>query len=723
MTRTLPRAASAASTLTLALLAAPIAQAQTPQTVPPGEALDELVVTARRREESLQSVPVAVTALGRNALADMQATSLGDIEAAVPNLALHVGDAQNAVVYLRGVGQIDSLAFADPGVGVYLDDVYLGRAQGAFLDIFDVERVEVLRGPQGTLYGRNTIGGAVKVVTSQPGDDWKLRGGLTLGSYDQFDAQLMASGPLVPGKLYAKAGIAWLSRDGYADNSATGKDDGDKETLAWRTSLVFTPSDSLRLELSGDGSRDHPDTSRTPARMTSVFGVPASTDPFEIDANFNDLNKLAVKGISGKAVWSATDALTLTSITAYRTMDYDAHLDLDATAADFFGVFVFEDQKQFSQEFQLSYESDRLNVVTGLYYFREHDETESGIFGPVIAFVSNSLNDQINRSYAAYGQASYKLTDALSLTAGLRYTHEKKSFARIQEFFGAATPLVPVLGTGARVTDVDVKADWSNLSPKFGIDYQINQDVLLYVSASRGFKSGGFDGRSNSADQALPFDPETLWSYEAGLKSTLMDGRVTLNLAAFYNDYKDLQLSSFTADENGAFSALFTNAGKAHMAGLEAEMHVKLTQALRLRLSGAYLDAQYDEFIGAGGADIAGQREMVNAPKWSFTFGGQYRQPIGTWGYASLNADVAYRSKTYPTVSSSEVLAQDGYALVNAGLAFETMDGVWQLALGVKNLTDKNYVTHGFDLSDSLGYQLGYYGAPRTWSLSLRVDY
>lgn len=700
------------------------AQAQETAASPPPPMLEEIIVTARRMTESLQSVPAAVTAFSGERLERMGTQDLGDVQKLVPNLTLHTGDAANAVVYIRGVGQIDSLAFADPGVGIYLDDVYLGRAQGAFLDVFDVERIEVLRGPQGTLYGRNTIGGAVKFVSRLPSDE--VRGGLevTGGNFDRVDLKANLSGPLVNGKLAAGAAVAWLSRDGYAVNSVTGKDDGDKETLAWRLALVATPTDRLRISLTADGSDDRPDTSRTPARATPVFGlVPPNADPFRVDADFNDLSDLSVRGTSGTVEWEASDAVTLKSITAYRTLDYDTHLDLDATALPFFGVYVDQAQNQFSQEFQANVTLDRLSAVLGLYFFREHDETISGLYGPAIDLVTGSRNDQVNRSYAAYGQASYDLTDSLSLTGGLRYTYEEKDFARTQEFFPATATLPIRLGTGLLITDVDTGDDWSSLSPKIGLDYRFSDEVMAYASASRGFKSGGFDGRSNTPEQALSYDPETMWSYEVGVKSSLLDRRVTLNVAAFHNRYKDLQLSSFVADAQGNFAALFTNAGAATTQGLELELVAAATADLTFSGALGFLDARYDEYIGPGGVDISDMRTPVNSPRWTARAGIAWERELGTLGTLLLDADIAYRSKTYPTVSSSEVLAQDGYALVNAQLALQSVDEHWRLALGVKNLTDKRHVTHGFDLSDSLGYQLAYYGAPRTWSVSLAYRY
>lgn len=726
--RIIDKAVLAASASVLAFTGQPLSgAAQAPE--PAGaeadavKTLGQVTVTARRREESLKDVPGSVTAISADEIGQFAATEIGDLQANIPNIVLHEGDAQNTVAYIRGVGQLDSLAFADPGVGIYLDDVYLGRAQGSFLDVFDVERIEVLRGPQGTLYGRNTIGGAIKFVSRAPSETPEFSASATLGSYDQTDLSIGVSGPVAGDKVLGKAAIAYLSRDGYADNSVDGQDDGDRDTLAWRGSILAHLSDTFRLQITADGSSDTPDTSRTPNRETAVFGAfPRSEDPFSIDADFNGLSDLSVKGISARATWEVSDRLTLVSTTAYREMEYDAHLDLDATGAPLFGVFVFEDQNQFSQEVQANYESGPISLVGGLYYFDEEDVTESGIFGPDIAFVSNSINDQTTTALAAYGDLSYEVSDRLSVSLGVRVTEEEKDFQRVQEFFAATTPLVPPIGTGFRATDVDTSETFSNTSPRLSVSYDLTDEVTTYASIGRGFKSGGFDGRSNSGFEAQPFEAETLTAYEAGIKGSFAGGAVFASAAVFLNQYEDLQVSSFT-EQNGAFAAIFTNAAEAQIAGFELEGSWQATDNLRFDLAAGYLDADYDEFIGENGADVSDQLTPANAPDWTGRLAANYRRAINPETELVINAAAAYRGDVYPTVSSSEVLRQGGYTLYDASVGLEFAGGKYALLLAGRNLSDKQYRTQGFDLSDSLGYQLGYYGAPRTVSLTASVRY
>jgi len=719
--RTLMLAGVSAVALPLFLMAAPVA-AQEATPTEETATLDEVVVTARRREERLQDVPVAVTALSAQALENLQAADIGDLEGSVPNLTLHEGDASNAVVYVRGVGQVDSLAFADPGVGIYVDDVYLGRAQGAFLSVYDVDRIEVLRGPQGTLYGRNTIGGAVKFVSTPLSAEWGGRGEASVGDYGLVEARLGVGGALnADGTLLGKAAVSVSRRDGYADNAFNGLDDGDKDQVAGRISLEYRPSDDLSFRLNVDGSRDRPQSSRTPARATNVFGLYPDTlgDPFKVNADFGDLNNLDTFGAALTADWALDDVWSFKSVTAYRTMDYDTHLDLDATPLPIFGTYVEEDQHQFSQEFQLTYAGERLNAVAGVFYFDETDVTFSGLVGPVISLVTGSINDQHNKSYAAYGQATYDLTDRLKLTGGLRYTYEDKTFARTQTMYPGATTIPGRNDPGLSLTDIDTGETWDSWSPKLGLDYKVSDDVLAYVSVSRGFKSGGFDGRSNNDAGAAPFDPETLWAYEGGVKSQWFDRRLTANAAVFWNDYTDLQLSSFTSDGAGGFAALFTNAGAATIRGAELELVARPIPPLTLNATIGYLDARYDEYIGPGGQDISDDRELVNAPEWSGRLGAVYVADLGVNGSLTFGADASYRSKTWPTVSSSEVLAQDGYTLVDAFVRWSDRDDHLFAQLGGKNLTDERYIEHGFDLSDSLGYQLAYFGAPRTVRLTV----
>lgn len=727
--------------------------------------IEEVIVTAERREASLQEVPVAVSSFSQEAVDAMQVSTIGDLQALVPNLSIHVGDANNAVVYIRGIGQIDSIAFFEPGVGIYLDDVYLGRAQGAFLDVVDVERIEVLRGPQGSLYGRNTVGGAIKYVSAAPTDQLTGKLSATLGNYDRRDIKATLSGPLSGDTLKGRLTLAHMEHEGYSDNQFDGKEDGDRSVEFARGVLQWQPNDRFDLQFALDYSDGSPSRSRTPAKETPInllivdpytFGLstqsfPADRDPFEVNADFNRVEFTETKGYALNATWDLSDELSLKSITSYREMEYGTEIDLDGTPINAFGIFYFNDQQQFSQEFQLSYQGERFSLVSGIYYFNEEGDTfDGGVFNNFLIAAAGEAEFETD-SYAVFGQLDYEVNDRLTAIIGFRYTEEEKDYQRQTEDFDLtalagigfdpvtfavsyANPqlLSPrsadlVLGGGIGVprplADPD-SADFDNFSPKLGLKYQWSEDTHLYATASTSFKSGGFNGRLSDG-QLEPYDEETLTAYEIGVKSQLFDNRLRINAALFYNDYKNLQVSSFEATANGsALLPVFSNAGEAVIQGAELEVTALLSERLTLNANLGYLDAEYKEFFAEADTstnqviDVSDEREMVNAPRWDMFLGLNYEIPLGELGQLNLLADMSYRSKTYLEVNSSENLAQGGYSQFNAALMFRSADEHWQILLGGKNLSNKEYRTHAFDLSAFPGVELGYYNAPRTYSLT-----
>lgn len=733
-------------------------------------AIEEVLVTAERRESSLQSVPIAVSSFGQSELEMRQVDNIGDLQSLVPNLSVHVGDANNAVIYIRGVGQIDSIAFFEPGVGVYLDDVYLGRAQGAFLDVVDVERIEVLRGPQGSLYGRNSIGGALKYISAAPTNELSGNVSVTAGNYSRGDIKASISGPIVEDVLSARLTVAKLTRDGYSENAFDGEDDGDQDTEFARAVLRYLPSEDVSVQWAFDYTQSDPDRSRTPAKETainvfvvdpftfagSVDSFAADRDPFKVNADFNRLEETETKGTDLNITWQLNDQLTFKSITSYRELEYATELDLDGTPRNAFGIFYYNDQEQTSQEFQLSFEGEKMSAVGGLYYFNEESETfDGGIFNNLLIAVSGTTASSTD-SYAVFGQLDYEVTDKLTATFGFRYTEEEKDYERLAEDFDltalAGIMFDPVTFAvsyanpellSPRSSDLTVGGnigvarpfadprpeDFENFSPKIGLKYQISDDSQIYGTVSTGFKSGGFNGRVADA-QSEPYDEETLTSIEVGYKSQWLEDRLRLNMAIFYNEYDDLQVSSFetTADGNSILP-VFSNAGEAVIQGAEIEMTLRVTEAFTLTANVGYLDAEYKEYFAAADpttntvVDVSDIREMVNAPEWDTFLGARYVLPVSDWGTLTVLADASYRSKTYLEVNSSENLAQDGYSVANAGLMLEPTDGNWMVLLGGKNLTDEEYRTHAFDLSAFPGVELGYYNAPRTYSLTARYSF
>lgn len=710
--------------------------------------IDDIVVTARRRNESLQDVPVAVSAFSATRLDTLQAKDLSGIQYSTPNLYLDQGDASNAVIYIRGIGQNDSLAFADPSIGVYVDDVFVARTQAAFLDLFDVDRVEVLRGPQGTLYGRNTIGGAIKFVSKRPPKqlDGYLEGGY--GNFNTISLKGRVGGPIAGDTLRGNVAFAFDRRDGYNYNSFTGKRDGDVRSYAGRASLLFTPSDRLEFLLSGDVKFDRPDTSRSPVRRTpitvanpSLVTLPAGTDPYVVDTNANGLSNQDGYGVSLTANFTASDNVTFSSITAYRGFKFDLNLDTDGSPAPVLDILLHQKESQFSQELRLNYDNHAgITFTGGLYYFHDRDDTFSGvdngaatIFGfpvTVFGFASSSLADtlQVTDSYAAFADATYAITSNLTIEAGLRYTSEDRSSRRdFENFFDPTISVIndtpPFLaGVGTPGTPISGKVNFGAWTPKATLSYKPNEDVLLYATAARGFKSGGFDGRATTDFAFTPFRPEFVWSYEGGAKTSWLDDHLVANAAIFYNNYTDIQVTSFGADPvTGVFVSRFTNAAKARTYGAELELLAQPTRQLSLDASLGYLNARYDKFdilVGSVVTDVT-DRALVNAPRWNASLGATYKVPLGRALTGTFHIDGAYRSRVATEITDSPLLAQPDYALLNAFVELGTADGKWQLRAGVRNLTDHAVRTQGFNLADFPGVQVSFYGAPRTYDLRL----
>ena len=412
---------------------------------------EEIIVTARKRDERLIETPLSVTALSASDLARRLVDDLGGLRDIVPNLSVNIGDAANAIVYIRGVGQRDSLSFADPGVGIYLDDVYLGRAQGAFLEVIDIERIEVLRGPQGTLYGRNTIGGAIKYVSASPSPEPAFAVEAGLGDFSQRVARVTLNGPLGSGDaLLGRVSVAYGSHEGYRVNTNpnAGPTDGDKNLLAWRGQLDFAATDQLTLRLIADRSENDPQRALTlvrvppgPALVAATAQKPASPGTTQVEADFNDVESLQVGGTSLAADYAFSDRVAFKSTTAYREVQHRTHIDLDGTGYEIFGVLVDQDQQQLSQEFQLSFAFEGFQALIGTYWFSEDDITPDGIrntepidfaggLGFFLPYNTVSENDQSIKAQAVFGEFSWNLSPTVELTAGLRYTDETRELRR-----------------------------------------------------------------------------------------------------------------------------------------------------------------------------------------------------------------------------------------------------------------------------------------------------
>jgi iron complex outermembrane receptor protein len=707
----------------------------------------DIVVTARRTEENLQRVPASVSAFNERALDRIQAQDVTGLQGAVPNLNIVQGrgSSNSTNIYIRGIGQPDALQTFDPAVGVYVDDVYYSRIRGTQLDLLDIERIEVLRGPQGTLYGKNTIGGAFKVVTRKPGQEFRANFSGAYGSYDQVELKASASGP-VSDTLAAGFAVMRAERDGFVNDAVLDREYNDKDTVAARGALAFTPSGRFRFDVTADYSRDdaslsvgQPLNSLTYLLAPTVPSIVLPTNPTTYNytgrtsPTLPNSTKLRHWGLSGIATFDLTDALTLKSISAYRNLRTRDYVDIDATQLQIGDVQVNVDQNQTSQEFQLAYDSDRLAGVAGVYYLKENIASHQEAYGndvlaPGITFLRTVDDDLETTSLAAYANGSFSLTDALRLSAGIRFTREEKDYFRTTSTFSnvgafnGTFPFSPPEGV------------WKDVSPMASIDYQISPGTMAYARYAKGFKSGGFNGRANSLKESTAYDPEEVDSYEIGLKTRL--GRMLrLNLAAFHNDYRNFQARVSGTDEvNGVPQAVLSviNAGKLEIQGAELEAALTPAKGLLLDAQIGYLDAEYKEF-----ADVRfpnGSRAFQTpafAPDWTMRFGAQYSFALGTSGNLTVGGQSRYRSETALAVDNTviggtariEGLFQEGYWVHDARIVWEDADKRFSVGLYGQNLTKEVYKTEGQEFSSVSNIRTVYYGAPRTFTLRVTARY
>lgn len=722
------------------------------------ESEGEIVVTARRTEERLETVPGSVSAFSEDTLERIQATDTTGLQGAVPNLNIVQGrGSSNATnIYIRGIGQPDALQTFDPAVGVYVDDVYYSRIRGTQLDLLDLERVEVLRGPQGTLYGKNTIAGALKVVTRKPGQDFRGTAGFAVGNYGQLEQKLAASGP-VSETVAAGFAVMHARRDGYVKDAVLDRDYNDKNTIAARGALAFTPSERFRFDVSVDYSRD--DASLTVGQplnsLTYLVGggtalaLPLNPDP----ENYNfvgrttpslpNSTKLQHWGTSGTATLDVTDALTLKSITAYRNLTTKDYVDIDATQLEIGDVFVDVAQNQFSQEFQAAYTGDRLQVVGGIYYLKEnitsHQEAYAdNLLGPLLGnptFTRTIDDDLQTKSYAAYANASLEIVDNLRVSGGVRYTREEKDYFRTTSTFSSFLPLTSVAPYVFKRNGV-----WKDVSPMASIDYRFDEQTMVYARLSKGFKSGGFNGRANTVAESTAYEPEEVISYEVGFKARIAN-QLRLAASVFHNDYKDFQarVSGLDVDPVTNLPApvlSVLNAGKLRIRGAELEVNWTPMGGLMLDAQIGYLDAKYQEFDDARfpGGSRAFQTPAF-APDWTMRFGAQYSFDLGTGGSLTLGGQTRYRSETALAVDNTYVIGtvgtsnrieglfQPSFWMHDARLVWESDSKAFNIGIYGQNLSDKNYKTDGQDFSSIGSVRTVYYGAPRTFTVRLSTNF
>ena len=713
--------------------------------------LEEITVTARKTEENLQEVPISLTAFSSSDIEARRLADLEDIALNVPNVnfARNLGQ---AVISIRGIADDELLVTSDPLVGVYVDGVYVARQQGALLEMVDAERIEVLKGPQGTLFGKNTLGGAVSIISKKPQGEGDGYVKVTAGEDDRVNFQGSYDFGLTD-DLSLKVSSLYKTRDCLTRRVNDNACMDDEDVKLFRAYANYEPSDDFNAALIVDGSWDDShaqvygvnvveptglfilfyDSARADDPSLPAYNPVGVGEPYIVEGNGRTDDDIRSLGASLKLEWKVSDDLTIRSISAYRDLESKAYIHFDA-----FRETVFQNEpfrttsEQFSQELILEGIAfdDRLNWLAGMYYFREDASSTSSLRLPV-TFATGGWNQFINSevdSAAGFGHLSYDLTDRIRVSAGIRYTSEKREFDARGELL--ATP-----GQNTFVSPVSSEGTFTAWTPKGTIDYMLTDDVMLYGSVSRGFRSGGFNGNTSTTNKNfLRFDPEFALNYEFGFKSTLWDQRVIFNTALYFTDYTDKQFSYALAQADGPPVSVRGNAAEAELLGVEAELKIALTEKLRVEAAFAYNDAEYTKLRDdALGLRVSLDSPFHYSPKYSGNVGIQFTEPdFAGIGDASFRVDTAYKSRVYfdPEVSGHEdpecapFNSQEEYAKVNARITFVPHNTNWTLAAYGHNLTDKIIIERGlcFPVGGG-GFDLTAYGQPREIGVEVRYDF
>jgi iron complex outermembrane receptor protein len=744
----------------LTLLASPQeAQAQTTAS----STIDEVTVTARRREESLHDVPLSISVISGEDLERIGAVDIVEVGQSSPNVTLEVSRGTNTTLtaFIRGVGQQDPVAGFESGVGLYVDDIYFARPHAAVLDLYEVERIEVLRGPQGTLYGRNTIGGAIKYVTRGLSNETRKNFRLSVGNYNQIDAVLTAS-TAVSDTFRIGGTLAKFTRDGYGDNlTQPDWENYNKDVFGVRGTVEWDASDSLMFRLSADYTDDNSDP-KAGHRLTvgNVSGAPILDDVFDTRAGLSvPKQSVEATGISLLAEWTLNDNWTVKNILAYRDDETWSPIDFDSLAVDDLDVPVLYTNDQFSEELQFLYSGERWNGVAGLYYlqanaFNEFDVVlgQLGTLIGVPGLNANTFGDVDTDTWSVFADFTYDVSDNVDISIGGRYTSDERSSQVLRRTFaGGISPRFG--GTGvviATTSDFNGSEEWTEFSPRVSVSWHPNDEQHLYFSYSEGFKGGSFDPRAQTTAAPdldndgtvtpeeifdfMMFEPETVKSYEVGLKSSLLDGRLTTSIAVFFADYEDVQIpGSIGIDTDGdgindTFTGVTTNAGKAELPGVEFEGMFQANDNWSFGWAIGSLDAEYKEFIDATNTDVSDTAVFQNTPDLTASGNVTFETPMslfGKGGNIAFITSASYRDDATQFEFPIPLLDQESFTLWNLSVVWEDDDGRMRVGLHGKNLGDEEYKVAGYNFP-ALGLEgnvTAFYGAPMTVTGTFSIDF
>ena len=719
--------------------------------------IGDIVVTATRRETMLQSTPVAVSVIGEEFRRTQNVITTRDLAGQIPGLYTTPSGITplTNTFFIRGIGNSDPIF--DPTVGVYIDDVYLARAINGLSDLTDVERVEVLRGPQGTLFGANSAGGAIRYVTRTPTDTFEANGDIGYGNYNAVNTHGYVAGGLLPGLLDGSVAIAHDQHDGYTWNPSQKDHVNDQNSTGGRIKLVLTSSSTLKATLTADGTIDHSQAAQYSATtynatdpalsgLGAITGgtlyAPTAFSRYQPNVSYAGrygINRSHSGGITGRIDYILDPHLSLHSISALRGFnqapvnynnDGQNRLPYDAAqphAVDLSDNYITYRQHQFTQELQLQGNWDRFDFTGGLYYLFENFSSNrigyvtglpaSNTALPAAPF--DQIADTRSRNYSAYLQGDYHLTDTLTLTAGGRYIIERRSFSfagvnddldgnpidptlHPQVLTGGA---IPSLGVNVAATQINFNnaavlnaRTWRNFTPKAGLSYQVTPTVFVFADYAKGFDAGGFNNRALNLATALPYDPETVNTYEAGLKTDWFDHRLRINATGFYNDYSNLQTAvSAFSPISGTYVSTRGNAPSAHTDGFELETAAQPTHALSLAFNVTYLQTRYDDYaapaLGTVPAYSYTGHQFPGQPKLQYFASATWAIPVGRYGTLKLGASGNYETSYFSDALNTAQYRIPAHGLANAFVDFETGDHHWNFTLTARNLANAFYFT------------------------------
>ena len=726
--------------------------------------IEEIVVSARKRDENIQDVPISITAFSGAAARKLGITEAKQFASLTPSLEWK-SPSEYAItnIYIRGVGDNSFSPNAVTAVAIYTDEAFISSPAGANLLLLDVERVEVLKGPQGTLYGKNSTGGAVNFISRKPDVDDGTNGYIygKAGAFDEYGIEA-AAGTALGNNTAIRGAIKWGTDDGPVDYSnIPGADGPDRDTLSWRVLLRHDLNDDIRLLFNLHGSDNE---SNVPGKFSGLldpagtfgpcpgrtglvdhglncvdaFGQRTSADYDVSDVTFIGEEGVENFGASFRLDWEF-ESFTLTTLTAYEDLESFFIDDLDHSAFDAFQFDLDNEQTQFSQEIRLTSNSDgKLGWTLGAYYFEEDTEAFTDVhsrgFGPggltaaLVGFpvtmglegIGQTIEQDVT-SVAVFGEIYFELNDRIRLTAGARWTDEEKEFSLLSGLYNVDSIAQGELPTAALFNQTFVfptvvhagDPSWSEISGRVALDYTLTEEILIYGSWSRGFKAGGFNGGALfSQDEASIVDPEFLSAFELGIKSTLMGGRARFNVAGFYYDFTDQQI--FNLDSTGTPSPQLSNAGESEVLGLEVELEAEPVDALYLKLGASVLDTEFT----SGGLD---GNDLPSAPDVSFSGIIRYTKPIDFGGLLYLQSDFSYNDDRF--FNPDNVVFHEDYWLAGAALGYETADGRYSAQLWVKNAFDEDYYTDANDGLSFIGNRNASPGTPRSYGITVGAHF